>query len=376
MVWGLQRRIGTCAHLATFRVRLPSIDSPMLHSHSIVMQRMALPMLALASGFLAACSDSTKPAETPPIQSLAVSGVRVTAATFASTGRFGLGLIATAEDGAAILSNAVRITAQVTTLSVGNPAQSTATTVGTASSTPQSGATQATILMDNSGSMSFTDPTRLRSAAAKLFWEAVLPVRATNRVAFLDFGAGATPGFASSRLLVPFTTSAARLDSARSRVTEAGGTPLYESLRETARWVDSSTSGSGDNRVMLLLSDGQPNSRTNRDSALAIATRANITVHTVGLGPASDLTATGRDTSAVSAIREIADRTGGVYAAATDASALGPIFTNIARASSRGQLVTTFAISPVPASGTRVSGTVTVVSGGTSQTANWTFIAP
>ena len=35
-------------------------------------------------------------------------------------------------------------------------------------------------------------------------------------------------------------------------------------------------------RVMLLLSDGQPNSRTNRDSALAIAVRANITVHNGG----------------------------------------------------------------------------------------------
>jgi Mg-chelatase subunit ChlD len=216
----------------------------------------------------------------------------------------------------------------------------------------------------------------LRSAAAKLFWEAVLPVRTTNRVAFLDFGAGRTTGFTESRLLVPFTSNAASLDSALLRVVASGGTPLYESLRESARWIDTTLSGANDNRVMLLLSDGQPNSRTNRDSALAIATRANITVHTVGLGPASDLATTGRDTSAIGAIREIADRTGGVYAAATDASALGPIFTNIARATSRGQLVTTFAISPVPASGTRVSGTVTVTSGGATQTANWTFIAP
>ena len=334
--------------------------------------RYLLPAAALA---LAACSDSSGPAQ-QPIQSLAVSGVKVNSATFASNGRFGLGLIATSNGGEAILDRSVGVSAQVTAISVGNPSASAVALVSTDADNPQNGATQATILMDNSGSMSGTDPQRLRAAAAKLFWEAVLPVRATNRVAFLDFGTSPSTGFTSSRLLVPFTTSAARLDSALARVTASGGTPLYESLRETARWIDTSTSGTSDNRVMLLLSDGQPNSRTNRDSAIAIASRANITVHTVGLGPASDLAATGRDSAAVSAIREIADRTGGVYAAATDASALGPIFANIARASSRGQLVTTFAISPVPASGTRVSGTVTVTSGGTTQTATWTFVAP
>lgn len=331
-------------------------------------------LLLLATAVLAACSDSTS-SETPPIQSLSVSGVQLNSATFASNGRFGLGLLATSNAGNAILSPGVRISAQVTSLSVGNPSGSTISTVSTQASNPQSAATQATILMDNSGSMSGTDPSRLRATAAKLFWDAVLPVRPSNRVAFLDFGAGSTGGFTNTRILVPFTSSAARLDSALSRVTASGGTPLYESLRETARWVDSTTAIT-DNRVMLLLSDGQPNSRTNRDSALAIATRANITVHTVGLGPASDLSATGRDTAAIGAIREIATRTGGVYAAATDASALGPIFTSIAQASSRGQLVTTFAISPVPASGTRVGGTVTVTSGGTSQTASWTFVVP
>jgi Ca-activated chloride channel homolog len=337
--------------------------------------RISTAALLIAAGVLTACSDSSGP-NLPPIQSLAVSGVQLNSATFASNGRFGLGLLATSDGGDAILNTAVSVSAQVTAISVGNPSASTVARVGTESTNPQSGATQATILMDNSGSMSGTDPQRLRAAAAKLFWEAVLPVRATNRVAFLDFGSTPTTGFASTRLLVPFTTSALRLDSALTRVQASGGTPLYESLRETARWIDTSTTGTTDNRVMLLLSDGQPNSRTNRDSAIAIAARAKITVHTVGLGPASDLATSGRDTVAIGAIREIADRTGGVYAAATDASALGPIFTNIARASSRGQLVTTFAISPIPASGTRVSGTVTVSSGGTTQTANWTFVAP
>jgi len=332
------------------------------------------PVLLMASGLLAACSDSTSPG-TPPIQSLAVSGVRVRAATFASTGQFGLGLLATSDGGNAILSTGVRVSAQVTSLSVGSPAASAVSTVRTEADNPENGATQAAVLMDNSGSMSGNDPSRLRSAAAKLFWDAVLPVRSTNRVAFLDFGAGSSPGLLNTRLLVPFTSSAARLDSALARVIASGGTPLYESLRETARFMDSTTA-SGDNRVMLLLSDGVPNSRVSRDSALAIATRANITVHTVGLGPASDLATSGRDTAAIGAIREIADRTGGVYAAATDAASLGPIFTNIARASSRGQLISTFAISPIPAPGTRVSGTVTVTSGGVSQTATWTFVAP
>jgi Mg-chelatase subunit ChlD len=322
---------------------------------------------------LSACSDSTG-SSTPPIQSLSVSGVRVTSATFGTNGQFGLGLVATSDAGDAILSTGVGISAQVTSLSVGSPATYTISTGQTSADNPRNAATQATILMDNSGSMSSNDPSRLRSAAAKLFWEAVLPVRTTNRVAFLDFGAGTTTGFSSSRVLVPFTSSAARLDSALARVVASGGTPLYESLRETARWIDTATA-SGDNRVMLLLSDGQPNSNTSRDSALAMAVRANITVHTVGLGPASDLSASPL-AAAVNAIREVADRSGGVYAAATSAAALGPIFSNIARASSRGQLLTTFTLRPVPASGTRVGGTVTVTSGGASQTASWSFVVP
>ncbi|MCC7053262.1 MAG: VWA domain-containing protein [Gemmatimonadaceae bacterium] len=322
---------------------------------------------------LAACSDSTGP-NTKPIQSLSVSGVRVNAADFATNGKFDLGLIATAADSSAILDPGVGVTVTLTSLSVGTVSAYTVTRDNTAVSNPQNADTRAAILLDDSGSMSSNDPTKLRASAAELFWKAVLPVRTGNRVALLDFGASATTGFTSSRLLQDFTASDSALTAQKTRIVASGGTPLYESLLEVVNWMVANTTTS-QNRVILLMSDGQPNSSARKADAITAAKNANITVHTVGLGPASDLSASS-SAGAVAAVRDVAEQTDGVYAAATTADALAPIFNALARATSRGQLISTFRISPIPASGTRISGTVTVTAGGSTGTANWSFVAP
>lgn len=325
----------------------------------------------LACTLVAAACDS---GPSIAIDDLAVSGVRINAAEFAATGEFALGLLATDPAGQAILDPEVEIEATITSIDQGQAADFGLEPGAVNAETPDATSTSAAILLDDSGSMSSTDPQRLRADAARVFWEAVLAADAANEVALLDFGAGTTGTFTVSRLLNDWTTAESELEAALAQVGAFGSTPLYESLEEVAEWVGT-TSPSSTHRVILLLSDGQPNSTTNRTVALGAAQSRDITVHTVGLGPASDLDLS-RSDAAVAAIREIAEQTGGVYSSATSAAALESIFEVLAQVTSQGQLVAAFQLNPIPASGTRVSGTVTVSSGGETRTATWSFLVP
>lgn len=334
--------------------------------------RLVASLGAIAVLVTSACSDSTGPTA-KPVEELTISGVRTNTTAFRDRGEFSLGLLATDQSGDPILSASVRVTADLTTVGTATSGFSLSTPQNTAEPAGTR-ATYASVLIDDSGSMSWSDPSELRADAAQEFWRAVLPVRSTNRVAVLDFGAGSTTGFTETRLLQDWTTSESLLQAATDRIVASGDTPLYESMRETATWMGQSAPANS-NRVMLLLSDGEPNSSTNRDAAIAEATRLGITVHTVGLGPASEVGGQ-TSTSAVRALREVADGTQGVYASATSAAALGTIFRTLAQVSAQGQLLSTFRISPIPPSGTRISGTVTITSGGSQATATWSFIAP
>lgn len=348
----------------------------MIHSRS----RFALLAALVLS---AACSDSSGP-DTPEISNLVVSGVRTNADNFRANGDFSLGLLATTLDGEPILTDDVQITAELTEVDVGFAPEvpglalqvSGFTLTTGAKSAEQAGSrnTMASILIDDSGSMSSTDPQRLRAGAAQVFWQAFLAARTGNQVSILDFGAGSTSGFVSTRLLQDFTSDQTLLEATLQSIVASGSTPLYRSLQETSDWMGSNTSSS-DNRVILLLSDGQPSDASLKETALAAAANANITVHTVGLGPASELS-TSASATAVQAVRDIADRRNGVYASATSASALSQIFGTLAQVTAKGQLVSAFRINPVPAPGTRVTGTVTVRSGGREATAVWSFLAP
>ena len=330
--------------------------------------------ISLVLPLAAACGDSSGP-EAPEVTDLKVSGIRVDEVRFRQNGEFELGLLALDNAGKSILNQNADISATLTEVDGASPTGYSIASVGASAESPQNKPTFAAILLDNSGSMSSSDPNEMRADAAQLFWEAVLPVNSANRVSFLDFGAGSTDAFSYTRLLQTWTADQSALEAQLAEVGPFGGTPLYESVEETANWIASSTTASSTNRVLLVLSDGQPNSTAQRESAIAAANAAGITIHTVGLGPASDA-ASNYSTAAVAAARELAERGGGVYSSATDAFALASIFQTLAQVSGQGQLVGVFKVSPTPPSGSRVSGTVTVGSGGGTASANWSFIAP
>ncbi len=79
----------------------------------------------------------------------------------------------------------------------------------------------------------------------------------------------------------------------------------------------------------------------------------------------------------VVAARNLATRTGGVYAAATDPGALTPIFEIMAEIATRGQVIVIFKLAgDVPPSGTLVEGYIVVSSGGGTETVAFAFTAP
>ena len=326
---------------------------------------------------LAACSERpTGPLTGAPIASLEVSGVRVTEVEFKASGRFELGLVATGTDGSAILHTNVGIAVTLDQPTGSGGLGSSRYTIARDQTTASVANTEvrAAILIDDSGSMSDSDPNLLRAAAARLFWETLLPASTGNQVALLDFGPGSTTGFRDTRLLQSWTGSAGSLVTALGVIGARGETPLYESVIETSKWI-STTTTSDQKRMILLLTDGEPTGSATRLSAINAAKAAGVTIHGVGLGPASDKS-TAATPAAVAAVREVAEQTGGVYAAATDAIALAPIFKILATVSSKGQLIGRFRISPVPPTGTNVRGTVSVTSGGLVETASFSFRAP
>jgi hypothetical protein len=345
-----------------------------------------LTFLAGAAALAAACGDGPSGPVEPPVSRVAVSGVSLDPAAFHSSGTFSMGIVPTGADGTVLLGGGVKISATVApaasaAAAAGAPAVSAARayTIALVSQAAQPAGAKplaAALDIDNSGSMSGSDPQLLRRAASQAFWEAVLGARPANEVALADFGHGRTRGFAATRMLEPWGRDRERLRQRLDSMTASGGTPLYESALEMLQWIDTTRAASSHERVMVLMTDGAPNSDRYRDSVAVLARARSIKVHTVGLGDASDVDLRRSNQAAVERVRELAYRTGGVYAAASSAVALDTIFQTIARATSAGQFLAAFRISPVPPPGTVVRGTVTVTSGGVAREAFWSIVAP
>jgi len=354
---------------------IQGIISNPLRRIGVVFPKTLFGILLLAlSVVVGACSDSKEvtgptdvPERLPAVNNLEFVGLRLDIAEFQEKGRFGLGLLATDKNDKAILSTNVTVNVKfddsgfATTTS-----QAKAFKVVPESEKPVAAA----ILLDNSGSMNDSDPTKERGAAAEVFWEALLPDNDKNVVGLFDF-----VGCGAFRTLQSFTSDVTLLEKGVGFITASGGTPLYAATESTLKALDVAYDSVDNERVLLVLTDGQPTCYGNENSAVSLASDYGIPIYTVGLGPASDLSST-KDLTAVSLARNLAQRTQGVYAAASDVTALKPIFESIGRVSSRGQLIAFFDIKPVPVGGTIVAGVATFISGGQQREVTFSFVAP
>ncbi|WP_210092389.1 VWA domain-containing protein [Ruegeria sp. HKCCSP346] len=182
------------------------------------------------------------------------------------------------------------------------------------------------LALDISGSMDQRD-FRTGSGAPMQRLEAVKEVlrqfiseRDGDRMALIIFG---TRAF----IQAPFTEDLNSLNGFldQTQVGMAGpNTALGDAIGLGIRTFESSEV---DQRLMIVLSDGaDTSSRMTPVNASAIAAEKNVVVYTIGVG---DPNATGEDRVDLQALKDIADRTGGEYFFADDATALEQTYARI-----------------------------------------------
>lgn len=182
------------------------------------------------------------------------------------------------------------------------------------------------LALDISGSMDQRDfqtgsgAPMQRLEAVKEVLRQFISERDGDRMALIIFG---TRAF----IQAPFTEDLNSLNGFldQTQVGMAGpNTALGDAIGLGIRTFESSEV---DQRMMIVLSDGaDTSSRMTPVNASAIAAEKNVVVYTIGVG---DPNATGEDRVDLQALKDIADRTGGEYFFADDATALEQTYARI-----------------------------------------------
>ncbi|HEX2240992.1 MAG TPA: phospholipase A2 [Actinomycetota bacterium] len=179
------------------------------------------------------------------------------------------------------------------------------------------------LVLDSSGSMSWTDPTELRKDAAQLL---VDTLRSGDRAAVVTFDSVA-------QVLQGLTSDFVVVKDAIDQADASGGTDIGEGVAAGLALFD----GAGVNsaRLMVLLSDGDGS----YDPALTTQAAAKgVKIYTVGLGDAANELL----------LAEIADATGGAYYQVAQADQLAQVFSVIGSELGRG-------CPPLPPTGVRAT---------------------
>lgn len=335
--------------------------------------RAALALAIMASACTVQSSDASDPNN--QVDKVVVVGTSVTSALYVS-GDLGLTTIPQDSSEKAILSKDLKIAIAITT-----PVSLAVEISSTECTQPDENkkSTAIGVIIDDSGSMGGTDPNMKRKDATIDFLNAL---GADDQVLLTDYGTtgedlrdllcASNKGTSCSPPKAAFSKDRAALVKAADLIEDAGGTPLYESCKQMVPLVDTIKD---QRRGMLLLSDGEPNSMTNRDACHAAAKAAQIPVFTVGLGPAAEGDQFASP-EAVKVLRELASDTGGSYASANDPAQLQQLFHNMGSALAKGSCRTSAKIADTSkiTPGTKVSGTVTI--GAKGAAAPFEFVAP
>lgn len=354
----------------------------MIECKKVYSKFLSASLLALL-GCTAACSvqtDGQGEDPNPKVTDVVVVGTSVTSALYA-TGDLGLTIIPKDASGQSVLGAGLKVTLKIT-----SDATLNANVSDTQCTEPAAGDQKLNVgvILDDSGSMSESDPNQQRKTATVSFLNAL---SSGDQVLLTDYGnsgedlrdllcvsqAGLTGDTsACSPPKGNFSSDISALTKATEQISDGGGTPLFESCVAMVPFVDNQHDGK---RGMLLLSDGEPNSDDQRDACHNAAKAAMIPVYTVGLGPAAE-GSEDADPEAVKVLRELATDTGGSYASANDPTQLDSLFKNMGTALAKGSCQTKATIGNaakiVP--GTKITGEITVGDNGAKAT--FELIAP
>ncbi|TYP92742.1 von Willebrand factor type A domain-containing protein [Fodinibius salinus] len=313
--------------------------------------------ILLMAGLFISCSNSTG-TEEKPVEEALVVGTQVSS-DFLNTGEFDVLGTPLDEDRKSILSDVVGAKITLDSLS-GNTSSKIArknSRVVFGKNKPVSDITvdirsravnQAgndpfaiSLDIDGSGSMSNNDPNRTRVQGAKDFVDEFSQNASNFEISIFTYEGDPNRSFLSnSELLSEFSSNTSALKDSVDNVEASGGTPTYPSLLEVLEYSEQEKPHQSNERGIVLLSDGYPNSTALRDSVCKVANNMDSPIYSIGLGPASDLS-NNPDPDAVQEMRDISTCTGGSYSGidpnnnSVNASSL---YRNIAIATSKGNI--------------------------------------
>ena len=320
-----------------------------------------LVMLAtITATLLMSCSSSSGDSDDdlPAVSKVQVLNAKADS-DFATTGGLKVALIALDASQNSIVSDGFDVTATAASrAAVALTTSKIETKEAADSSLPWSMA----IDLDSSGSMSSTDPSRLRVTAAKDYVDLILKNNAKSQLAIYDFGSGNTTGFTKTRLLQDYTSDKTLLAAGIDKCTDEGITPLYESIYELLEDINVKVKASSYQRAIMLLSDGGDNDSTHTDAqTYALATKYGIPINTVALGYDSDV------------LKELSNNTNGVYGMAASSADLATVFQSVALGSTQGYVIVSlnFPKGALPVGDTDI--TLAITSGGETKNTTFTF---
>ena len=189
----------------------------------------------------------------------------------------------------------------------------------------------ATFLMDQSGSISDTDPNDARIEAARVFLD---NLASGDEVALMAFAAGGKLPYEPVTAYQDssgnsFTANAGGFDSALDTLAAAedGGTPLYDAILRALTYTRQRANNA--NRAVLVFTDGEDTeSNASMDDATDAAVRMGIPLHTVALSSGVN----------EAVLSQLAGKTDGSMTKANDArelisyyGALGPFLSGSSR---------------------------------------------
>ena len=239
--------------------------------------------------------------------------------------------------------------------------------------TGQTGATAATLSLDSTGSMSITDPpstpgdftTTKRNLAAKLYLDR-MGTSDVTAISSFDKGTPATNPYLAIKLWQTFSSDTTLLKSAIDSATFANsGTNLWDAVFDS---TDLIATRPETNKVAVVLTDGEDNSSIKTPTeTITNANNKYVKVFLVGLSSA----ASPLSSTALTNMQNIASGTGGVFALASDATALSSVFNGIFNAT-QGSACVSLIFTPLPPVNTLIQGTLGFSMNGGAVTAPFT----
>jgi uncharacterized protein YegL len=228
---------------------------------------------------------------------------------------------------------------------------------------PKGETVTAVLTLDATGSMSGNDPDKLRAVAAKDFVQRITE-QDKAAIASFDTFTDPTPPYKDLTVWQDFSSDKILLETAIDKATlQAGNTNVWDAGVDSVSLLKTTT---GENKLVILLTDGENNSSSNRPTdVISMANQNSTSIYTIGLGTSIN----------DEELLDISSSTGGTFNQVNEAQDLIGLYDSIFNASrASGCIAVTF--QPVPTPSTVLSGTLTFAADGTTLSTPYTVRFP